>query len=61
MRLSRAVNCKLTVQPCIFAGAFIPAVPVQPVVIRYPNKLVRCFIKERVEHQYMRHVTAVVR
>lgn len=24
-------------------GAFIPAVPVQPVVIRYPNKLVRLF------------------
>lgn len=24
----------------IFAGAFIPAVPVQPVVIRYPNTLV---------------------
>lgn len=27
--------------PSFVAGAFIPAVPVQPVVIRYPNKLVR--------------------
>lgn len=27
----------------VFAGAFIPAVPVQPVVIRYPNTLVREF------------------
>lgn len=26
------------------AGAFIPAVPVQPVVFRYPNKLVSLFM-----------------
>uniref|UniRef100_A0A8C4GT42 EF-hand domain-containing protein n=1 Tax=Dicentrarchus labrax TaxID=13489 RepID=A0A8C4GT42_DICLA len=30
-------SCLITFKP----GAFIPAVPVQPVVIRYPNKLVR--------------------
>uniref|UniRef100_A0A8C1KE27 EF-hand domain-containing protein n=1 Tax=Cyprinus carpio TaxID=7962 RepID=A0A8C1KE27_CYPCA len=30
-------TCLITFKP----GAFIPAVPVQPVVIRYPNKLVR--------------------
>uniref|UniRef100_A0A3Q2G3T8 Lysophosphatidylcholine acyltransferase 1 n=1 Tax=Cyprinodon variegatus TaxID=28743 RepID=A0A3Q2G3T8_CYPVA len=32
-------SCLITFKP----GAFIPAVPVQPVVIRYPNKLVRLF------------------
>ena len=26
---------------CLSPGAFIPAVPVQPVVIRYPNRMVR--------------------
>uniref|UniRef100_A0A665US18 Lysophosphatidylcholine acyltransferase 1 n=1 Tax=Echeneis naucrates TaxID=173247 RepID=A0A665US18_ECHNA len=32
-------SCLITFKP----GAFIPAVPVQPVVIRYPNLLVRLF------------------
>uniref|UniRef100_A0A7N6AJ21 Phospholipid/glycerol acyltransferase domain-containing protein n=1 Tax=Anabas testudineus TaxID=64144 RepID=A0A7N6AJ21_ANATE len=32
-------SCLITFKP----GAFIPAVPVQPVVIRYPNKLVSLF------------------
>uniref|UniRef100_A0A3P8T9Q2 Lysophosphatidylcholine acyltransferase 1 n=1 Tax=Amphiprion percula TaxID=161767 RepID=A0A3P8T9Q2_AMPPE len=32
-------SCIITFKP----GAFIPAVPVQPVVIRYPNKLVSLF------------------
>uniref|UniRef100_A0A3B3V8E9 Lysophosphatidylcholine acyltransferase 1 n=1 Tax=Poecilia latipinna TaxID=48699 RepID=A0A3B3V8E9_9TELE len=32
-------SCLITFKP----GAFIPGVPVQPVVIRYPNKLVRLF------------------
>lgn len=43
---------------CVFAGAFIPAVPVQPVVIRYPNKLVSWFIRKC--HNYMRHITALI-
>ncbi|XP_038444809.1 lysophosphatidylcholine acyltransferase 1-like [Canis lupus familiaris] len=32
-------TCLITFKP----GAFIPGVPVQPVVLRYPNKLVRVF------------------
>nr|XP_019946696.1 PREDICTED: lysophosphatidylcholine acyltransferase 1-like [Paralichthys olivaceus] len=35
-------SCLITFKP----GAFIPAVPVQPVVIRYPNKLVRFIIAQ---------------
>uniref|UniRef100_A0A669DB96 Lysophosphatidylcholine acyltransferase 1 n=1 Tax=Oreochromis niloticus TaxID=8128 RepID=A0A669DB96_ORENI len=34
-------SCLITFKP----GAFIPAVPVQPVVIRYPNKLVSKLVK----------------
>lgn len=38
------------------AGAFIPAVPVQPVVIRYPNKLVSLCMNSSVKHIICRQI-----
>uniref|UniRef100_A0A8C9R5M6 Lysophosphatidylcholine acyltransferase 1 n=1 Tax=Scleropages formosus TaxID=113540 RepID=A0A8C9R5M6_SCLFO len=52
-------SCLITFKP----GAFIPAVPVQPVVLRYPNKMVRapfkilwltlCQLHNRVEIEFL--------
>uniref|UniRef100_A0AAZ3SKG4 EF-hand domain-containing protein n=1 Tax=Oncorhynchus tshawytscha TaxID=74940 RepID=A0AAZ3SKG4_ONCTS len=41
-------SCLITYKP----GAFIPAVPVQPVVIKYPNKMVR----KQTQHNTIQHL-----